>query len=199
MAPRKPDAAYDSLMAMMTSISKPGNVQFLKDGEHQVKLLLPKGATDAAGMTQMFNTWFPSKTNPAVLEPFPYFLICGVIVNADEQGVGDPSRVRYIKVPQTVLKDIIGIYGKWGLKLFAEAGPTVTITKFKGKNVKPPYRAALDPDEFNINDFDGKGGKVAWPDQTIQDAAADQEARSLEMAQEGQKNPKTEAKAEDLA
>lgn len=197
MAPRKPDAAYDQLMSMMAGISKPGNVQFLKDGDTQVKLLLPSGAPDASGMAQMFNTWFPSKTNPATLEPFPYFLICGVIVSADEQGVADPSRVRYIKVPQTVLREIIAIYGKWGKKLFEDNGPTITIMKAKGKNAKPPYRASLDPDEFNILDVDGKGGTVTWPEQTIQDAAQDQEARSLEMAQDGQKNPKTPV-AEDL-
>ena len=163
----KATGIFADILNDLNKDSKGGNVQFLKDGDTTLKLVMPEGRTDVRTFYQPFKATFKG-------ELFPYFLVAGVITEADEDGVADPTRIRYVKVTKTIMLEIVNLMQKkW--KLFDAAGPVITITKGKKAN-KVAYNVAAIPDTFDT-------AGLASPDQAIEEAAADQEDKSAELDQ----------------
>jgi len=167
MAPKIKDQALLDIMSDLNKDSKVGPVQFLKDGDTTIKLLMPAGRTDIRLFYQRFMTQW--KTGPQ-----PYFLVAGIITEADEDGVADPTRVRYIKLTKTIVLELVNLISKkW--KLFADEGPLVVVTKGKGKNGKVEYKTIAVPETYALI------GDEIWPDISIEDAALQQEAAAAEL------------------
>lgn len=174
----KPTGIFADIMNDLNAGNRGGNVQFLKDGDTTLKLLMPEGRTDPRLFYQKFNAWYKG-------EAFPYFLVCAVITEADEDGVADPARIRYVKVTKSIMLEIVNLMQKkW--KLFEVSGPVITITKGK-KSGKVAYNVAAIPETF-----DAAG--LTFPEQSIEDAALGQEEKSLEL-DSGEGKPAGEALA----
>lgn len=170
---KKPNADIQAILDDLAQDARIGNVQYLKDGDTTIKLLLPAGRTIRTFYERFFTT-FEKKGQKGVFEKFPYFLICGVITEADADGVADAARVRYIKVSKTVMGDLVNLLGK-GWDLFGEDGPQVSIVKGKAANGQVAYKTSAIPLSFNA-------GGLEFPEQDIADAARDQEQSSEEFA-----------------
>ena len=156
-----------------------GNVQFLKEGDTTLKLVMPKGRTDIRTFYQPFRATFKG-------EQFTYYLVAAVIIDADEEGVADPTRIRYVKVTKSIMLEIVNLLQKrW--QLLDTAGPVIVVTKGK-KNGKVAYSVAALPDTF-----DAYG--LPYPEQSIEEAAEEQEARSAELDESG---GRTKVEGEDL-
>lgn len=143
----------------------PSNVQFLKDGDHTIALVLPKGRTDIRQFYQRFDSSYKG-------EALVRYLIAGVITEADDDGMADESKVRYIKVTKTVLLQIVNLLSKrWDL--FGADASLIVITKGK-KGGKVSYSVAAIPEKFDRSN-------AQYPDQSIEEAANDQELRDAEI------------------
>jgi hypothetical protein len=155
---------WTDVIAELNKDAKTGSVQFLRDGDTTVKLVLPAGRTDPRAFYEPFMATYKG-------EQFKYFLVAGVITEADEDGVADPGRVRYVKVTKTILLELINLLQKrW--KLFDDEGSLVVITKGK-KAGKTAYSVAAIPETFN-------SAGLPHPEESIDQAARDQEDRSAE-------------------
>lgn len=161
----KATGIFADIIADLNRGSKSGNVQYLKDGDTTIKLLMPEGRTDMRGFYEAYQSKFKG-------EFFPYYLVTGVITEADEDEVADATKIRYIKVTKSILLEIVNLLQKkW--KLLDDNGPVIVITKGK-KSGKISYTVAAVPDSF-----DAAG--LEFPEQSITEAAAAQEAQSIEM------------------
>lgn len=162
MAKGKVDAVLGDILADLAKDGKPSNVQFLKDGDTTLKLVLPKGETDIRKFYTKFQNTFKG-------EEFTYYLCAAVITDADEDGIADPTRVRYVKITRSIMTEIVNLLQKrW--KLFDIAGPLIVITKSK-KNGKTTYQIAAIPETFD-------SANATDPEQTIEEAAFEQEEMS---------------------
>lgn len=170
---KKVSADIQAILDELAKDSSTGNVQYLKDGDTTVKLLIPPGRTIRTFYERFLST-FEKKGAPGVMEQFPYFLICGVITEADADGVADAARIRYIKVTKTVMGDLVNLLQK-GWDLFAQEGPMISIVKGKGSNGQVAYKTSAIPATF---DADG----LQFPEQTIVEAALDQQQSSADFA-----------------
>jgi len=139
-----------------------GLVQFIKDGDTTVKLV----PMDESG--QFFTTY----TSIYKGQPQQSALISCIIISADAEGVADKARVRFLKVPPTVVRSLIGLMQK-GWELLDETSETVSITRGKGKGGKTEYRTDAIKRKFSYTD-------IEMPEQTLAEAGAEQEARELE-------------------
>lgn len=156
---------FADILKDLAQDSKPGNVQYLKDGDTTVKLVLPEGRTDVRQFYERFQATFKQ-------EQFPYYLVAGCITDADEDGVADDTKIRYIKVTKTIMSEIVNLLmKKWDL--FGNPGALIVITKGK-KAGKASYSVAAIPDTFDAS-------QLPHPEQSIEDAARDQEQRSTEF------------------
>lgn len=166
MAPKKLEkgSPLADIFADLNS-GKTGNTLYLKPGDTTIKLLMPAGETDLRKFYRKYMATFKG-------EQFPYFLICGVVTEATEDGVADEKRIRYIKCTRTVMTGIANLLDKkWDL--FKTAGPQIVITLGK-KNGKVEYGVMAIPDQFDAT-------SLTYPDQTIDEAAAEQEISSAEL------------------
>lgn len=181
MAVKKAPVEVTDILADLAKDSKPSPVQYLRDGSTTIKLVLPEGRTDVRGFYQKFNATFKG-------DLFPYYLVAGVITEADEDGVEDTTRVRYIKVTKSILIEIAtAMTNKW--KPFTPIGETdprnclIIINKGK-KSGKVSYSVQPVPEVFE------PVGELSWPDISIEQAALDQEEssanRDTEVAVEGE-------------
>jgi hypothetical protein len=178
MAKAAVNQVFADILTDLNKDSKSGAVQFLKDGDTTVKLVLPQGRTDLRQFYESFMATWKG-------EQFRYFLVAGVITEADEDGVADVDKVRYIKVTKTILLEIVNLLTKrW--KLFDDEGSLIVITKGK-KQGKASYSVAAIPETFN-------SAGLPFPDQSIEDAAADQERQSADL----DVTQAAEAKGEEL-
>lgn len=171
MAPKKQLPEVADILTDLAKDSKPSPVQYLRDGATTVKLLLPEGRTDVRGFYERFMATFKN-------EQFPYYLVCGIITEADEDGVEDLTRVRFIKVTKTILIEIANLMtNKW--KPFTAIGTEdprnclVVITKGKKAN-KVFYSVTAIPEVYE----QPAGVDLSWPDISIEQAALDQEESS---------------------
>lgn len=180
MAPSKATGIFADIMNDINKGSRGGNVQYLKDGDTTVKLVMPAGRTDIRTFYQPFQATFKG-------ELFPYYLVAGVITEADEDGVADPKRVRFIKVTKTIMVEIVNLLQKkWDL--FGHEGNragVIVITKGK-KNGKPSYNVTVLPDSIDATN-------LPHPEQSIEEAAAEQEASSAELDATGGKGSEGES------
>lgn len=161
MAAKKPTGAIADIFADLDKGKRKGNVQYLKDGMTMVKLLLPKGETDIRKFYRSFMTLFKDGKD------YQYYLVCGVITECDEDGVEDRHRIRYIKVTGATLREIVTLMQlKW--ELFSLESPQVAITK-GNKNGKTGYSVSAVMEKFDATGLE-------YPDQTIDEAAAEQYA-----------------------
>lgn len=166
MAPKKPEGLFADILADINKGSHSSNTVYLKDGDTQIKLIMPEGDTDLRQFYRKFMANFNG-------DLFPYFLVCGVVTDADEDDVADKTRIRYIKFPKSVMSEVMNLLQKkW--KLFETEGPQIVVTKFK-KNGKVGYSATAIPDVFSVEG-------MAYPTQTIDEAAVEQEELSNKMA-----------------
>jgi hypothetical protein len=172
MAPKKQLQEVTDILGDLAKDSKPSPVQYLKDGATTIKLLLPAGRNDVRGFYQKFMATFKT-------EQFPYYLVCGIITEADEDGVADPERVRYIKVTKTVLIEIANLMqNKW--KPFTPLGVAdprdclVVVTRGK-KSGKVAYSVTAVPEVFEL----AEGKELSWPEIDIEEAATEQEVSSV--------------------
>lgn len=171
MAPNKATGIFADILNDLNKGSRGGNVQYLKEGDTTLKLVMPEGRTDLRTFYQPFQATFKG-------ELFPYFLVAAVITEADEDGVADKTRIRYVKVTKTIMLEIVNLLQKkW--KLFDVSGPVITVTKGK-KSGKVAYNVAAIPDTF-----DATG--LPFPEQSIEDAAQEQEDSSAELDANGGK------------
>lgn len=179
---KKPNADIQAILDALAKDSNPGNVQYLKDGDTTIKLIIPEGRTIRT-FFERFETTFEDKKQKGKFDKFPYYLVAGVIVEADADGVSDPSRIRYIKLSKQPMGDIAAALVN-GWKIFDENGPMINIRRGKGSNNQVEYKTGPLPTNFNIQDVMGDGTMVAavWPDETISEAARGQEASSAEYA-----------------
>lgn len=174
MTGKTKDSALNDILADINKDSRPGSVQFLKDGDTTIKLVLPEGRTDIRGFYERFYRTFPNQKTKEP-EQFPYFLVAAVIVDADsDEGGADRTRIRYVQVTKTVLMDIVNLLSKkW--QLFEDGGSCIVVTRGKGKGGKVEYRTVATPETF-------EHGSLPYPSESIEDAAAAQETNSLEYA-----------------
>ena len=179
---KKVNADIQHLLDELAKDSNPGNVQYLKDGDTTLKLVLPLGRTIRT-FFERFETTFESKKNKGQMEKFPYYLVAAVIVEADADGVADPTRVKFVKISKKPMADIVEALSK-GWKLFDNDGPLINIRKGKGASGIVKYKTGALPTNFNIEDIKGDGTKIGviWPDEDIADAARGQEESSAEYA-----------------
>lgn len=183
MAPASKNAVVNDILADLAKDSKPSPVQYLRDGDTTIKLVLPAGRTDVRGFYQRFMATFKQ-------EQFPYYLVAGVIVQADEDGVADAARVRYIKVTKSILMEIANLIAKrW--KLFEDDGSLIVITKGK-KSGKVAYNVVAIPETYTSYLQDGNAERVVpalntlpMPEISIEEAAADQEESSASRDETG--------------
>lgn len=174
MAIKKPSADLLSIMADLAKDSSPGNVQYLKDKDTTIKLLIPPGR-ELKQFYERFESTFQKKGAPVgTFERFPYYLICGVITEASEDGVADESRVRYVKVTKTIMADIVNLLQK-GWDIFGANGSCITITKGKGSNGQVQYKTVAIPETFDAS-------ALTFPEESIEEAARGQEQSSAEYA-----------------
>lgn len=165
MAPKKPEGFMADILADINSGGKSGNTLYLKPGDTQIKLLMPAGDTDPRKFYRRYQATFKG-------ELFPYFIVCGVVTQADEDGVEDPKRIRYIKFPKSVMSEVANLMQKkW--ELFNIEGPQIVVTQGK-KAGKTAY--SVQP---VLEKFDAAG--LTFPEQTIDEAAQEQEVSSAEM------------------
>ena len=178
------------LQAMIDDLAKdstPSDVIFLKEGSSYVKLAMPAGRRPDESFYQKFISTFSDGSQST------YYLIAGVIVAADADGVADPNKVVYIKVPKTVILDIINhLSKKW--QLFATRGPVFEIGRIKNGK-KTDYRCGIDPDEDTFFSLEGR----TWPETSIEESALDQENRDREKSNGGSGGKSKSARGEDLA
>lgn len=157
---------YAALLATATQeIGSTGGglVQFIKDGDTTIKLV----PVDATGR------FFATYTSVFNGQPQQSALISCVILACDNEGVANKERIRYLKVPVTIVKKILNDIGK-GWELLEAKSETYTITRGK-TNGKTSYNGTVINRKF---DFTG----IELPEQTIDEAGAEQQAREFEKA-----------------
>ncbi len=134
-----------------------GVVQFLKDGDTTIKLV----PVNESGK------FFQSYTAVYKGEPQQAVLVSCVILASDADGVADKTRVRYLKLPPTAVRWLIKQMQS-GWELLETKSETVTISRAKGKYANSVVKRT----------FDATG--IELPEQTIEDAAAEQEKREMD-------------------
>lgn len=168
-----------AILEDLKSDRKQSPVQYPRDGDMTVKLVMPEGRTDLKGFYQKFNATFKG-------DQFVYYLIAGVITAADDPDIADSKRIRFIKVTSVVLQGLVTLMNnKW--QLFSDNGPQIVITKGK-KNGKAAYSVVAVPDTFDMVEAFGED-KAEWPypEMSIEEAAKDQEENSATLDKNGGK------------
>lgn len=166
MASKQVDKIFSDIIADLASDSKPQNIQYLRDGDTTMKLTMPPGRTDIRQFYQKFNATYKG-------DIVPYYLISGIITDADEDGVANPNRVRYVKVTKTILIEIVNLLTKkWDL--FGDPGDLIVILKGK-KSGKTSYSVTALKENFS-HPVD-----LQWPDVEIETAAQQEEEKSAEQ------------------
>lgn len=166
------DVSKETAAAMLAALNAAspqsgGNVQYIsKDGDIRVKLVLTPGLTET--------NWFVPFENIYKGDRKTAFLVPVVIVGGDDKSIVNKDKVKYLKLPPTAIKGIINLFDKdW--ELFSDDGPIVSITRGKGKNGVTEFVVTNAPGKFAQS-------KAEVPEQTIHEAAEDQQKRSFEKA-----------------
>lgn len=160
-------ALIASLEAQVGGDSKGGQVAFLKEGDHFLKMCIPQGRTLA--------TFFQPYNNTYNGDVFVYFIVNAIIAKSTQSGLEDGKKVRHIKASKTMIKGIIAQLASWP-NLFEEEAPCLKVKIYKeGSQTK--YLVTLVNNKWSSADAE-------WPETTIEEAAKDQEEYSAKQAEQ---------------
>lgn len=147
-----------------------GRVQFLLSNKaYEIKFLMPEGKEwndDGTAEDNKFWAVFDDVDQKGL--PCKAYLVCGVVVNADDDKSVDTENVRYIKLKQTALKAIIAQLDA-GFDVLGTDGPTFSCKTLKEQ---PWFTISAIPKKGKgggFNSFDASN--VTYPEMSLVDAA----------------------------
>lgn len=153
-----------------------GRVQFLiANKSYEIKFLMPEGKEwSDDGNSEDNKFWAVFDDIDMNKAPCKAFLVCGVIVNADDDKAIDTENVRYIKLKQTALKAIIAQLDA-GFDVLGTDGPTFSCKTLKEQ---PWFTISAIPKKGKgggFNSFDASN--VNYPEMSLVDAAKAESAK----------------------
>lgn len=157
----------DSLNAQLAPAAKSGGVVFLKPGTHYIKLMFPAGR-DLSNFFEPYDNEYNGKVTK-------YYIINGVIVKSDQDGIADREVVKHIKATTTLVRGIVAqIAAAW--PLFDISSPVVRVRIYKEGDMTK-YETTVERKLFDASE-------CAFPETSIEEVALQQAEYSAKKASE---------------